>query len=182
MGEVWKDIPGYGGHYMASSLGRIMAKDRIVVRRHPTLFVDREFSYKSRILKASNPDKDGYLQAHLGVDGVKFSVRVHHLVLLAFVGPRPDGQEGCHFDGNPANNSATNLRWDTHDNNSKDRKAHGNYATGELHPMAKFSNELIAKLRAEKVDYKDAARIYGMSRTHAHRLLCKTSQPARMTG
>lgn len=51
--------------------------------------------------------------------------KIHHLVLEAFVGPRPDGLETCHNDGVPANNWLTNLRWDTKPNNAKDRRVHG---------------------------------------------------------
>lgn len=182
MDEEWRDIPGFGGHYMASTLGRIMTKERKVVRRHPSLMVDHEFTYKARVLNPTKPGSGGYLNVHLGVDKSKKLMRVHRLVLMAFKGmPMPD-QEGCHNDSNPANNAPSNLRWDTHINNNADRKARGMYATGEHHPMAKFSNELIAKLRAEKIDYKDAVRIYGMSRTHAHRLFGKTSQPGRVKG
>lgn len=46
---------------------------------------------------------------------------VHHLVLEAFVGPRPEGKEACHLDGDPTNNAAENLHWDTHFNNMLDR-------------------------------------------------------------
>lgn len=34
MGETWKPVPGYGGHYEASSIGRIRSVDRVVVKRH----------------------------------------------------------------------------------------------------------------------------------------------------
>lgn len=50
---------------------------------------------------------------------------VHTLVLEAFVGPRPDGMEACHRDGNPLNNRASNLRWDTHRANVWDAIRHG---------------------------------------------------------
>lgn len=50
---------------------------------------------------------------------------VHRLVLEAFVGPCPSGCEGCHYDGNPANNIVSNLRWDTTKNNCLDKRRHG---------------------------------------------------------
>ena len=31
--EIWKDIPGYDGNYKASSLGRVMACEKIVKGR-----------------------------------------------------------------------------------------------------------------------------------------------------
>ena len=50
---------------------------------------------------------------------------IHVLVLEAFVGPRPDGHEACHNDGNTHNNDVSNLRWDTPANNQQDRVRHG---------------------------------------------------------
>lgn len=55
---------------------------------------------------------------------------VHHLVLEAFVGPRPDGYECCHADDNPANNHLSNLRWDTRSANSIDAVRNGRHPTG----------------------------------------------------
>ena len=46
---------------------------------------------------------------------------VHVLVALTFIGPRPQGLEICHRDGNPANNAVDNLRYDTRTGNLLDR-------------------------------------------------------------
>lgn len=173
MDEVWKDVIGFGGHYMASSFGRIMTKRREVVRKNPSSGAMCVFVYKARILSPTKSDKYGHLTVHIGVDGKKSVVGIHRLVLLAFTGPPLDGQEACHNDGNAGNNRPENLRWDTHYNNNRDRHRHGRYATGERHPMAKFSDELIAKIRADGTGYAEAAKQYGISRTHAHRLFVK---------
>lgn len=52
---------------------------------------------------------------------------VHHLVLEAFVGPRPPGLVACHNNGNGTDNHVRNLRWDTQASNMQDRLAHGNH-------------------------------------------------------
>lgn len=57
----------------------------------------------------------------------KVNARIHSLVLEAFVGPRPDGMEGCHNDGDPANNHLANLRWDTRAANNQDTLRHGRH-------------------------------------------------------
>jgi hypothetical protein len=63
----------------------------------------------------------GYLQVNLDVRGRNKSRFVHQLVLEAFVGPKPDGQEGCHYpDHDKRNNRLRNLRWDMHAENVKD--------------------------------------------------------------
>jgi len=52
-------------------------------------------------------DASGHYRAN--IDGEMR--RVDHLVLLAFVGPCPEGYECRHLDGDPANNHVDNLRW-----------------------------------------------------------------------
>ena len=75
--------------------------------------------------------KPRYLNVTLRKDGKPFQLYVHHLVLFAFVGPRPTGQEGCHRDGNGLNNKLSNLRWDTHAGNHEDDIANGTRHMGE---------------------------------------------------
>lgn len=74
--------------------------------------------------------------------------QVHILVLNAFVGPCPPGMEACHNDGNPKNNNASNLRWDTHKNNLKDRIKHGTMNIGEKHGLSKLTWAKVAEIRA----------------------------------
>lgn len=57
-------------------------------------------------------------------------VKVHHLVLAAFVGPRPQGLLTRHLDGDPANNRLANLTYGTKSENAYDSVAHG------THPQA----------------------------------------------
>jgi len=67
----------------------------------------------------------GHQLVKLSKDGSSRAGKVHRLVLLTFVGPPPEGCEGCHNDGNPANNDLTNLRWGTRSDNLYDRVRHG---------------------------------------------------------
>jgi len=53
------------------------------------------------------------------------SVAVHLLVLLAWVGPRPEGYEACHGDKGRLRNHVDNLRWDTRKANAADRVRSG---------------------------------------------------------
>lgn len=52
---------------------------------------------------------------------------VHQLVLLAFVGPCPDGMEVCHNNGNSHDNRLINLRYDTRSANTLDKVTHGTH-------------------------------------------------------
>lgn len=81
-----------------------------------------------------------------GDDGRLHSVHVHRLVLMAFVGPCPEGMEGCHNDGDASNNNLANLRWDTRQANFDDLKKHGK-KKGENHPNAIMTDDLIRRIR-----------------------------------
>lgn len=52
---------------------------------------------------------------------------VHHLVLVAFRGPAPEGQECCHRNGRAGDNRLENLRWGTRKSNVADSKRHGTF-------------------------------------------------------
>lgn len=74
--------------------------------------------------------RDGYYKVTLctGARGKTKNVKLHKLILLAFVGPCPPGMEACHDpDPNPANNHVENLRWDTRKGNMVDRKLAGGF-------------------------------------------------------
>ena len=73
------------------------------------------------------PNKDGHLQVKLVDDnkGARRGFFVHRLVLLAFIGPCPSGMEGLHADDMPSNNTLSNLRWGTREQNHEDRKRNG---------------------------------------------------------
>lgn len=101
---------------------------------------------RSRVLtdkwyvKESDADEKDHLHVQLFSEDKPPKRRpVHLLVLEAFVGPRPDGMEGCHKDGNPRNNAMDNLRWDTAIGNWEDRKKHGKGCEGSKNTSAKLT-------------------------------------------
>lgn len=166
--EIWKLIPGFGGHFEASNLGRIKRRSRIVTKFCAMIGRDVQQTYGELILAAS-PGPYGHLRCHISVDGKKINLSVHRAVLAAFVGPCPDGMEGCHTDGDATNNRVENLRWDTHRANNLDRKLHGRYSVGADHPMAKLSIEQVRKIRAA-ISHVEAARETGLSYQHVWRI------------
>ena len=111
--EIWKDIPGYEGRYQASNLGRIRSLDRelgpLGKRGHSRM--------KGRILRPGR-NKSGHLSVVLGHKAA--GSQVHQLIALTFIGPKPEGMEVCHNDGDPTNNRVENLRYDTRTNNILD--------------------------------------------------------------
>ena len=69
--------------------------------------------------------KGGYPFTMVRVDGRSVPLYAHVAVALAWIGPKPDGMEVCHGDGNPQNNTVENLRWDTRAANIEDAFRHG---------------------------------------------------------
>lgn len=52
---------------------------------------------------------------------------IHQLVLAAFVGPRPEGMEVAHENGDPQDNRLTNLSYKTKNGNMLDSVRHGTH-------------------------------------------------------
>lgn len=119
--EEWRPVVGYEGRYEVSNLGRVRSVARNVEIPATWRTVAYRRKERGRLLSPGKTRK-GYGRVNL--EGKTFSV--HRLVLEAFVGPCPDGMEGCHCDGDPSNNAIDNLRWDTRRSNWEDRRKHGN--------------------------------------------------------
>lgn len=113
--RIWKPIPGYEGSYEVSNDGQVRSLDRIRRSGVPM---------RGRIRKQAT-SKGGHKRVHLSLDGNTKYILVHHAVMEAFVGPRPDGLVCCHDNGNPADNRLENLRYDTLSENSMDSVVHG---------------------------------------------------------
>lgn len=70
---------------------------------------------------------NGYLIVTLWRDGRQRTRLVHRLVLTAFVGPPPEGQEALHANNDRADNRLENLSWGTHSENMLDQVEHGTH-------------------------------------------------------
>ena len=81
--ERWQDIPGYGGRYQASDLGRIRSVDHHVRVGHGATRLMR-----GRVLRPAGSRRDPHLYVTLG-HGASGSP-VHYLVALTFLGPRTE--------------------------------------------------------------------------------------------
>ncbi len=119
LGECWASIPGFGEHFEASDLGRVRSVDRVIATKN-----GRNVRCRGRLLKPGLSNS-GYLYYRLNVGGAAKSRFAHSLVLLAFVGPCPEGMECCHNNGDELDNRLDNLRWGTHSENVLDTVRHG---------------------------------------------------------
>ena len=86
------------------------------------------------------------------------------MILETFVGPRPEGQQCRHLDGDKSNNSLVNLCWGTSLENHADMKSHGTNARGDRHGRAKYTDKQIAEVRdlKGKRPRSEVAAEYGM--------------------
>lgn len=111
--------------------------------------------------------QDGYYRVGFGRSK---HYAVHRLVLETFIGPCPDGMEGCHNDGVRTNNHVDNLRWDSRSENAKDKVRHGTAANlfdrGERHPQSKLTAQNVRTIvylyRTGEFKQKEIGNIYGV--------------------
>lgn len=125
MTETWKPIRQFPGYFI-SDLGQVKGPRKIL---KPQLNTHKNVWHVS---------------LHRGER--QYTWPIHRLVLEAFVGPCLDGEEGCHNDGNRANNKLTNLRWDTHVNNEADKVLHGTVARGVSNGAAKVNEPIVLEI------------------------------------
>lgn len=105
--ENWLSVPGYEGLYEVSDVGNVRSLDRLARTGRGQRKV------RGRAIRQYERS-DGRLSVTLSQDDQQSTRLVHHLVLEAFVCPRPRNHEACHADDNPQNNRVSNLRWDSH--------------------------------------------------------------------
>lgn len=110
MEEQWAAVVDYEGLYEVSDAGRVRSIARPGTR--------------GGILRGE-VHPDGYPSVKLSKGGRKKHLTVHVLVATAFRGPRPDGQECRHLNGDPSDNRLENLAWGTSAENSQDMIGHG---------------------------------------------------------
>jgi hypothetical protein len=132
---TYKDIPGFPG-YRVGDDGSVWS-----------CRVSGHWRRLSPTTDKSRSEGRNYPYLNIRRGGKPATFKVHHLVLLAFVGPRPKGAECRHLDGNPLNNRIQNLRWGTATENAADRMSHGRVRTGESHGGAKLTELEVKAIR-----------------------------------
>jgi hypothetical protein len=161
MKETWKAIPGWEGRYEISDLGNVRSLSyRGVERKQPLIM-------KTYICEW------GYLHILFCSRGEKTHYRIASLVLLAFVGPRPEGKEVSHLDGVRTNNKLSNLIYETKHENHQRKKEHGTYQCGEKNPFHKLTNKDVLEIRRLRKCGKslnDIAAKYNVSDGHVSRI------------
>lgn len=130
-----------------------------------------------RVMKSAK-NKGGYLHVGLRKDGKHFGFTVHRLVALVWIGPKPDGKEVNHKDGNKLNNYWGNLEYVTHAENIRHAWEAGLRAEIGKKTAAKVSGEKSYRANITDVqlsnllkEYRNGARVgqlaakYGVHQT-----------------
>jgi hypothetical protein len=161
--ETFRPVPGFLA-YEVSDWGRIR----------------RRFQYWGghSYLKTEPAPSAKYRQIWMRDDkGKPHRRHLHLLILEAFVGPRPEGMQCRHLDGNPFNNRLDNLKWGTAVENGQDRVRHGTQVHGITNPKAKLTEQQVREIRdlhEQGLTGQAIARLYGISKSTAC-LICKRS-------
>ena len=158
MSEEWRAIPGHEGRYEVSNLGRVRSLARVGVRKDGS-----SLPVPGRILRYT-VRPSGHQVVSLGRSRRTF---VHHLVLEAFIGPRPPGAGTRHLDGDPSNNQPSNLKWGTQGENLEDMRKHGNQVRGTKHGHAKLTEDNVNEIKAlkGKLYQREIAKMFGITQT-----------------
>lgn len=155
MTNDWRPIPS-APNYLASAAGEIRHKDATAPRKPRT-------------------DKRGYCYVSMWIGGNFCNRTVHSLVAEAFHGPRPDGSQVCHRDGNPGHNSEDNLRYGTALDNAADREEHGNTKRGEFNGNARLSDDDAYSLKVlylmGLMTQRQAAKMFKISQAQVNNIV-----------
>lgn len=130
-GEEWRPVVGWERFYRVSSNGRVLSlhqTGRLVIG-----LLGRGY----RVLKLRDGER-------------KANAMVHRMVLHAFIGPAPDGHEGCHNNGDSEDNRLDNLRWDTKKANQADRVLHGTSNHGDRCVSARLTADQVREIRRNR--------------------------------
>lgn len=163
----YRDIPGFPGYRIGTD-GSLWSAQR---RKH---FGSSRIGYYNRLSGCIR--QDGYVAVSLSRSSKSKTFLLHYLVLLAFVGPRPDGMVACHNNGIKSDNRPSNLRYDTQKGNMGDKVAHGTLQKGEDIVQAKITEREVGIIRSlvdQGVYQEIVAEAFGISRREVGRIYAR---------
>lgn len=137
--EQWRDIPGFEGYFQVSDMGG--------VRR---IAHSDQYRRKANLGPATfKPNKRGYWEVMLARPKFRRLYLVHRVVMLAFVGPCPEGLQVNHKNGDKRDNRLSNLEYVTGSENMRHASAMGklNHA-GMRGPSRKVSDQDVLLMRS----------------------------------
>jgi len=181
-GERWLPVIGYEGLYEVSDLGRVRSLDRDVVVMMPggrgTANGRTVRHYRGKVLRHT-ASSNGYPEVGLCRNGKNENRLVHLLVLEAFVGPCPPGQEARHGPpGDKTDARLVNLCYGTRKENFADRIRDEQDNRGERHGLAVTTREIVLDIRkrvAAGERQSDVADAYELTRANVWAIVHRKS-------
>lgn len=104
--EVWVDVKDFEENYQVSNLGRVKAKEKIILKSN-----NRIMTFPEKIIKQSTHYKNFYNSVHFTKNKIKKRVLVHRLVALNFLKTEIKNAEVNHIDSDKSNNKLCNLEF-----------------------------------------------------------------------
>lgn len=157
MSEEWREVPYFYG-YSVSSAGRVRGPSGLILKPHT--------------------DASGRKRVDLHSFGRRRAARVHSVVLAAFAGPKPDGCEASHLNGDASDNRAANLTWESHLSNVRRKREHGTQPLGESSSMSFLTEADVLDIRASCLRgewQKDVAARYGTTQSNVSAIVLRKS-------
>jgi len=130
---TWVEIPGFEGKYSINENGDVLS--------HKYMRTNSSSILKQATIK-------GYQRVWLqnGSKGKQFMI--HYLMAITFIGPRPQGKQINHIDGNKRNNTEINLEYITASENIKHSFRIGLQSNrGEHHSQSKLNNNKVLDIK-----------------------------------
>lgn len=103
--EIWKLIPDIP-NYEVSNLGRVRSWKRCGNSKI-------DINNTPKVLTTVQHPRTLAKKVSLYIEGVSKVYYIAHLVLMAFIGKRPQGKQCQHVDGDNTNDNPLNLKWST---------------------------------------------------------------------
>lgn len=172
MQEVWRSVVGYEGLYDVSDQGRVRSLDRAVVQWNKGGNCTR--IYRGKVLQPVAMAK-GYLTVCLSKDGKHRTVKIHQLVLQAFVGERGPGQVCRHGPQGVGCNALKNLCYGTQRENIQDRRRDGTDVRGARNPRARLTEAQVIEIRTSPKAVALLSEEYGVSESAIYSIKIRTS-------
>lgn len=159
--ERWLPVPGYEGWYSISDLGKI--------RRD----LSKTRGKAGKILKTHTAWR-GYIAIQLSKDGIQKIFNFPALVLLTFVGPRPETYEINHINGIKNDNRLLNLEYCTKSQNCLHRCRVLGHNQGEKNGSCKLTKSQILNIRAlaakTNISHYEIGKLFGIGHAQVSRI------------
>ena len=146
---MWLPIPGYPD-YDVSDSGQVRSRK----------------SGTARVMKLRLTNR-GYYLVRLYCKREWKDHTVHSLVLLTFVGERPEGLCIRHLDSDPTNNSLSNLKYGSLIENQRDRLEDGTYGM----KLTARHVRIIRGLHKIGFTHRRLAKLFGINRHNIGRII-----------